>query len=143
MNRTFATLGMVVLLSGCAGEPKRAAPPPASPAPRNVTPAPAAGASVRPLPSSGAKDGGHVAACRDGNCEVTVRSGTKIPLSGRFGMGPITVTVDGEDVGLRAHAPDTDMNDTVTAPGTVTLNDITIEVIDAREGMATLRVSHH
>jgi hypothetical protein len=139
VNWTYPAVAAALALCAC-GAPDR-------PAPKRS--GHAAGASVRPtrsdqsLPPAGARDGGHVAACRDGDCEVTVRNGTKIPLSRRFGMGPIAVTVDGEDVGLRAHAPDTDMSDTVTAPGTVTLNDITVDVIDAHDDVATLRISHH
>jgi hypothetical protein len=150
VNWTYPAVAAVLALCACAA-PHRSAPKRSGPPAATGTPAPAAGMSARPtrsdhvhpLPTAGARDGGHVAACRDGDCEVTVRSGTKIPLSRRFGMGPITVTVDGEDVGLRAHAPDTDMSDTVTAPGTVTLNDITVDVIDAHDDVTTLRISHH
>lgn len=133
MNWSYPTAAALILLCGCTGPPpRRAGSPPAAGAP----------VSVRPLPPAQARDGDRVAACRDGDCEVTVRSGTKIPLNRRFGMGPIAVTVDGEDVGLRSHSPGSDLSNTLTAPGTVTMNDIVVNVIDAHDNMATLRISH-
>lgn len=102
MNRpAVGVVALALLLAGCGsasgggtsadpGPARTAGASPAATSPAGSTP-PAKPSTPAP-PSPTASDGKRYAACADGTCEVSVAEGTEVPVPGRFGLGPVTVT---------------------------------------------------
>lgn len=118
------------LLAACGSEappPAPAAPPPAS------APARASAPAIPPPSPAGdaatAADGDDLAACVDGDCEVTVRSGTAIRVAPELGIDRVVI----DDVGDRRARITIEPSDggTVTASGSgprSSYGDLTVRV---------------
>jgi hypothetical protein len=163
-DRPLATLSIgaavtVALLAGCGGGEDRSAgrpePAPASSATPTVSPTPESPAAPpgesrsRPpgeSPSPGSRGDAVRSACRDGDCQVELRSGESIPLDRRFGMEPISVKAERGEVEFRTRSGGSEMQSSLSAsPGgdsRVTFNDITVRLLGVHGDRVTVRVSH-
>jgi hypothetical protein len=91
----FAAVTVVALLAGCgSGE----APQRTAAAPSNSASAPGATQASPALPEAStspalpkASNGTDLAACKDADCEVEVRSGDRLKIDAKFGVDAITV----------------------------------------------------
>lgn len=86
-------LTIAAVLVGCGSAP---AAPPAPGSAGSSTPTTSSSPSAPASPVPPAADGTNLDACRDGRCEVVVRSGTVIPLDPSFGVARLLVARVGD-----------------------------------------------
>lgn len=117
--------------------PSFSPPLPATPSP---TVGPPSGAPGSGLPR--AVDGADVAACADGSCEVRVRAGDEVRFEDRIGLDTFTVVSVGNGaLWHRAGDGGSRLAGSVSAPGHVQLNQLTVEIIAVEGDRAVIRMS--
>lgn len=82
-----------------------------------------------------------VHACRDGRCRISVSTPATIPVDARFGFRSIRISVKGPEVTVAAAIPGGSLDDTVSVPGTATLNNLSIEVQALAGNRVTVDIS--
>jgi hypothetical protein len=159
MNRISfyaAALLPVVLVAACGGGDQAAAPRPTtspsatapapSGSPSSPTPSPTPSSSPSPSPSpterppriATATNGRNLNACRDGKCEVVVRSGDVLRFAGRLKTEPITIFSAGRTFYFMTA---TGFGGTVTGTAIVETGRVKIEIGQSSKGRTALRIS--
>jgi hypothetical protein len=136
--RAAIVLVGVVLLGGCGGggDHKQAGSASGSASPV-VSPSP----SVSVLPSLTAADGGRLASCGKGRCEVLVSVGDKIHPPARLGVPVITVkAISGDGVTYLGNGPGIVLTFSGQKAGmTSYMNKVAITTVAIRDGKAVAR----
>jgi pyruvate/2-oxoglutarate dehydrogenase complex dihydrolipoamide acyltransferase (E2) component len=120
---------VVTLLASCGGGDADPAAAPASTRPPSATSAaptpsasPSASPSAKPLSPSTAADGRKLAACKDGDCEVVVKSGDVLRFGPKVKAEPRIETLTVLGVGAQGVTFALDSGMTTTANGGIEIN---------------------
>lgn len=123
-------------------------PPPDGMGPPSVSPSASLSPSASPSPSGTASPGKEEAAlaeCLDADCEVEIKDGQEIALDEKYGVEPVKVKVNGEQVTFVVRTHNSQAITTVDAgrPGTsATFNGLTLRPHMTEDGKLMLDVSH-
>lgn len=103
MIRLVVLAAVLVTVVGCTSRSAEPAPSATSTPTTTTTTSPSPSPAPSPPPPTAPADGGNLAACADGTCEVRVTGQARIPLSPALGVSGVMITsLTGDEVSATA-----------------------------------------
>ena len=95
-------------------------------------------------PKSEAKDGTDLKACEDAECQVEVKDGQTITLDPKYGMAPMHIKIEGNQLTFTARGRHGTMTASLNTdgPSSGTYNGITLRPHRGKDGNVILDISH-